>query len=75
MPTTCWHLVIDPWPCGSLRDCIVYGTEDWRRDAVPDSSETMPLVFSAPAVTSILRDTAMSFAKATDVSQKLTVSD
>ena len=73
MPTTCWHLVIDPWPCGPLRDCIVYGTEDWRRDAVTDSSETMPLVFSAPGRD--LDPPRYGHEKATDVSQKLTVSD
>ncbi|MBO4295295.1 MAG: hypothetical protein J5863_00845 [Desulfovibrio sp.] len=59
------------------RDCAVWGTEDWGRDTVAATSGTMCLVFSglkSSDVTSRLSGSTMTFAKATDASQKITVS-
>ncbi|MCR5258457.1 MAG: hypothetical protein K6E40_09910 [Desulfovibrio sp.] len=55
----------------------MYGTENWGQDTVTKTSGTMCLVFSglsASDVTSSLRGTTMTFAKAADASQKITVS-
>jgi hypothetical protein len=59
------------------RDCAVYGIEDWGRDTVAATSGTMSIVFNGLAeadVTSSLAGSVMTFAKASNASQKITVS-
>ncbi len=56
---------------------MVWGSKDWGRDTVAATSGTMSIVFDGLAeadVTSSLAGSVMTFAKASDASQKITVS-